>query len=123
MATPVIQERCIACGKTADPRGATEAYCIHTCTWPNGGCGERIFFRVNLNQKVQPFDLKDGKPHHASCKAYNASRICPSCSRPRRKNGSCKHCGWQPGQNPRDFPGHVHVHVQGGSGPLDHDWQ
>lgn len=95
---PEIRPKCVRCGKVVDPRGADERlYCFCRCGWPlyllraDGslatsaggpavrvlpgdrdvrGCGARIFFQVNMNEKRQPFDLETGKAHHATCAAF-----------------------------------------------------
>lgn len=107
---PTIQTvRCVRCGGIVDPKGVIpERYCLDVCKWPQievlgverWGCGERIFFLVNHNGNIQPFDLSNGKPHHATCSAWryreHPERTCPRCFAMRTKNGPCNKCGWLP---------------------------
>lgn len=68
-----IRPKCVRCGGVVDPRGVSgngTAYCDCLCRWPDGGCHARIFFQVNMNEKVQPFTLETGRPHHPDCPPF-----------------------------------------------------
>ena len=67
--------KCVRCGGLVDAHGVSgngADYCDCLCRWPNGGCGVRIFFQVNLNEKVQPFTLSTGRAHHGECPPFDA---------------------------------------------------
>lgn len=102
-----VRESCVRCGGIVDPRGVSNngtVYCDCVCRvpgrLPGEGCGARIFFRVNANERQQPFNLDDGRPHHPVCPAYqrarNESRTCPNCGGVRPRDRDCLHCGWRP---------------------------
>lgn len=106
------RERCVKCGGGVDPvreigSSVQTMDCRCLCRYPNGGCGTRIFFRVNDGGNRQPFDLVGGGPHHATCRAYiqekNAAITCPSCGARRRRDQPCQRCGWSPTGRPPVF--------------------
>lgn len=75
---PDVRPRCVRCGGVVDAHGVSangSAYCDCVCKWPIVesnwvGCGARIWFAVNPNEKVQPFNLEDGRAHHETCTAF-----------------------------------------------------
>jgi len=107
--------RCVRCGGLVDPKGVDERrYCFCVCRWPvisEGtsrevrGCGVRIYFIVNANERTQPFTLETGRPHHGECPAFGemkrrergeSERTCPACGGARSDLKACRHCGWTP---------------------------
>ena len=104
--TQSLFEKCVKCGNAVNAKGVDpNRWCVCVCEWPDRGCGARIFFRLNMNQRVQPFDLDGGKPHHATCVAYRrktqGDKLCPACGGARAKGRGCRHCGWEPGDPPK----------------------
>lgn len=107
--TQAMNPSCLQCGKPVDPKGVTPMkWCLCTCRWPNGGCGERIYFGLSIRENIQPFNVSDGKAHHATCRTYLASRAdpektCPRCHGARARGKPCQHCGWKPKQDPSQW--------------------
>lgn len=69
--------RCVRCNGIVDPLGTntlnSPKYCRCVCRWPDHGCHQPIYFLLNENERIQPFDY-DGTPHHATCRALKAAR-------------------------------------------------
>lgn len=73
MSAPDPRLQCVRCSGIVDVHGVSgngTAYCDCVCRWPNGGCHARIYFLVNPNEKVQPFTLSTGRPHHPECPPF-----------------------------------------------------
>lgn len=137
---PDPRARCVRCGGIVDERGAADGYCRCVCRWPSyvlradgrlaapagepsspmpgdhdvRGCGARIYFVVNANERTQPFELVGGRPHHGFCRAFKELKAaeraaergpqeipCARCGKLKGRRGPCGGCGWRPGQEPK----------------------
>lgn len=71
--TPDPRPICVRCNGVVDAMGTNTAggtrYCRCVCRWPIHGCGQPIYFLLNANENVQPFDY-GGVPHHVTCAAF-----------------------------------------------------